>query len=214
MKKPTVNRQLLAVLESITRSAVFNMPHGIQAYAIADETMDTAKRLVEIAKHVRDLKRRKTSTLPNRASLNPGAVAELIPIEPSPFLVQTTSETLTAYADCAADNVRRQDAMRVRNLSFKSAHPVTVAEARAILGKAIVGGYNAFEPKQLRYLPQDRMVYLAREGSPCLYVLGAAFPQSDKLPADEFDFYPNEYVKTYGNNQFTIPGPVTRVWFD
>jgi hypothetical protein len=158
--------------------------------------------------------KRAKSTLPNRASLNPGAVAELVPVEPSPFLVQTTSETLTAYADCVADNVMRKDAMRVRNLSFKSAHPVTVAEARAILSKAIVGGYNEFEPKLLRYLPQDRMVYIAREGSPCLYVLGAEFEQDMKLTADEFDFYPDKYVKTYGKNQFTIPGPVTRIWFD
>jgi hypothetical protein len=151
--------------------------------------------------------KRAKSTLPNRASLNP-------PAAPSDYLVQTTSETLTAYADCVADNVMRKDAMQVRNLSFKSAHPVTVAEARGILSKAIVGGYNEFEPKLLRHLPQNRMVFIAREGSPCVYVLGPQFDQPKKLLADEFNFYPDKYVKTYGENQFAIPGPVTRIWFD
>lgn len=146
-----------------------------------------------------------------RAPLNPGTVAELVPIEPSPFLVQTTSEALTAYADCAA--IKTPDAMRRRNLSFKSTHPVTIAEARAIFAKAIIGGYNDFTAKALRHLPQDRMCYLAREGSPCLYVLGETFDQSPKLMADEFDFYPEKYVKDYGT-PFTIPGPVTRVWWD
>jgi hypothetical protein len=147
-----------------------------------------------------------------RSPLNPGTRCELVPIEPSPFLVQTTSETLTAYADCQNDS--NEESMRNRNLSFKSAHTVTVAEAMAIFKKATPGGYNAFKAHCLRHIPDDRMLYLAREGSPCVYVVGPEFEQTKGMLADEFTFFPKQYVKTYGDNQFTVPGPVTRVWWD
>lgn len=84
--------------------------------------------------------------------------APAVSIAPSDFLVQTTSETLTAYADSVENPTA--DAMRRRNLSFKSAHPVTVAEARKIFAKACPHGYNAFESKVLRAIPADRMLYL------------------------------------------------------
>jgi hypothetical protein len=133
----------------------------------------------------------------------------------SDFYVQTMSETLTAYADCAAaDGANMEDAYRRRNLAFKSAHPVTVVEAMQIFKKATPDGYNAFKAHCLRHIPDDRMMYLAREGSPCVYVLGPEFEQTNGMLADEFNFYPNGYRKTYGENQFTIPGPCTRMWWD
>lgn len=154
-------------------------------------------------------------TVKPRKRIKPDRMIDFIRAHaPSDFLVQTTSETLTAYADSVENPT--PDAMRRRNLAFKSAHTVTVAEARAIFAKACPHGYNAFEAKVLHAIPADRLLYLAREGSPCVYVLGPEMEAGtqDKALADEFDFYPDSYAKTCGDNRFTIPGPVTRVWWD
>jgi hypothetical protein len=145
-----------------------------------------------------------------RSPLIPGTVAE------SPFYVQTRSEVLEAYADCVGE--QNEDTNRRRNLYFKSTHPVTVAEACALLTKATPEGYNEFKGSLIAKLPvsDGRKVWLAREGSVCIYVTGPEMPgtMQTKLKADEFDFYPDKYVKTYGENKFTISGPVTRIWWD
>eukprot|EP01129_Flabellula_baltica_P004276 TRINITY_DN1474_c0_g1_i1.p1 TRINITY_DN1474_c0_g1~~TRINITY_DN1474_c0_g1_i1.p1 ORF type:complete len:135 (-),score=26.44 TRINITY_DN1474_c0_g1_i1:31-435(-) len=57
------------------------------------------------------------------------------------------------------------------NLSFLSSQPVTRDEAIAIMEEA-VPGYNDFQPELLRHLNEDSTLYIAREGSVCVYVVG------------------------------------------
>ena len=149
--------------------------------------------------------KRAKSSLPNRVSLNLSREGW----EPSGKFLTVQKETLEAYADSRDE----ANGYERRNLAFKASHSVCVVDAMDIMKSACPHGYNEFTHKVLQYLPLDSGIILAREGSPCVYVLGPRFDQSPKLLADEFDFYPDEYVKDYGT-PFKIPGPVTRVWWD
>lgn len=101
------------------------------------------------------------------------------------------NETMNAYADCN----NRENRGVERNLSFRASEPVSPADAVKIMAKALAcrkdeKGYNDFRPELLERLPKDSQVWLAREGSVCVYfktptVLMKGF--QDLMAADEWD---------------------------
>lgn len=107
--------------------------------------------------------------------------------------------TSRAYADCD-NSIPSGEAMRLRDLHFRALFPVTRDEAVKIMEKC-VGGYNEFEARLLKKLPEDAQVTLAREGSVCIYVKGK-LPESLKeaMKEDEFDYNPSTGE--------------TRIWWD
>jgi len=101
-------------------------------------------------------------------------------------------EVHEAYIDC---NELPDDALERRNLDFRASEPVTRDEAIEILEKC-VPAYNDFKPKLLFKLPpsvaihgQTPQIFIAREGSVCVYVKGEV-PQNLRSPlkADEFSY--------------------------
>lgn len=119
-------------------------------------------------------------------------------------------EVQKAYADCISDS---EQAYEQRDLNFLSSLTVTVKDAIRIL-REVVPSYNEFEPANLRGLDENAQLYIAREGSVCVYVLGEKPTKTKKLLCDEFNYYPIAYQKKYGPKLFVIPGPVTRIWWD
>jgi hypothetical protein len=109
------------------------------------------------------------------------------------------AEVLAAYSDC---NKLSKDS---RNLDFKASHMVSPHEACDIMCEALdcslhEEGYNNFRPELLTFLPSNSEVFLAREGSVCIYVktnkLNAKTQSA--LRADEID----------------VEGDFWRVWWD
>lgn len=107
------------------------------------------------------------------------------------------SDMLNAYSDCNSQSTRP------RTLDFKSELPVNTVEAYHIMTKSlkdINGTYNDFNVELLKLLPENSEIYLAREGSVCIYVSGKLDIHKSKLKANEFNYYENI-------NQ-------TRIWWD
>jgi len=108
-------------------------------------------------------------------------------------------EVRRAYSDCTNSNF--EEAVKTRNLDFKASEPVSRTEASRIMGLAIPNGYNEFTTANLRHLPADSMIQIAREGSVCIYVAGKLDGKiATALNCDEFDYEPT-------TNQ-------TRIWWD
>lgn len=91
-------------------------------------------------------------------------------------------ETINAYSDCNSLSKSR------RNLDFRSKNSVSLIEAIEIMKLAVERGYNNFEPECLSALPRDCNVWLAREGSVCIYV-DRELSSNDllNLRCDEYD---------------------------
>ena len=91
-----------------------------------------------------------------------------------------------------------------RQLDFRAVSPVDKKTAIKILKEA-VPGYNAFTPNLLNSLPNDCQIFLAREGSVCIYVIGNIL---NTVRADECDLVEHPYH--FGDNV----REVTRFWWD
>lgn len=110
------------------------------------------------------------------------------------------TKTLRAYSDC-----NEQFPFDDRNLNFRAETPVSLAEAAEILGEAIPGGYNEFSAKlilKIQKVAPNCQVYMAREGSVCLYLQGE--PEDLKkirkmkcLHVDECDFEPDGTLRLW-----------------
>ena len=110
-----------------------------------------------------------------------------------------SDEVMKAYADChCKDDLSNRDrAMRQRQLQFKASEDVSVADAKAILAKAIPHGYNNFTAKIMDNFPAEARVLIAREYSVCLYVKGNNLPKMAKVEANECDPTEDEGVVRY-----------------
>ena len=120
------------------------------------------------------------------------------------------NETLLAYADAHKSKLTEERIMQLRNLDFRASKTISRNEAIEIMGKAIDNGYNLFEAKLLKHLPADSRIYLAREGSVCIYVGGNLDSRlQKKMKVDEFN-----YTHSDGRvGKYSIPG-FTRLWWD
>jgi hypothetical protein len=108
---------------------------------------------------------------------------------------QVENEVKSAYADCWMKDEKEGYAQR--NLSFRASDGVSIDEAIALC-KKYIKGYNDFVPsclKPLKKLDPDGLVYIAREGSVCVYFETGAEELTDReeemfrlnMKADEFD---------------------------
>ena len=95
-------------------------------------------------------------------------------------------EIKNAYADCWMTNSVR--AHKTRKLDFRASSSVSRDEAFAIMKEVLRGhGYNAFNHSLIMNFPEDAKIFIAREGSVCLYIQ-ANFPTSmERVLADEMD---------------------------
>ena len=91
-----------------------------------------------------------------------------------------------------------------RQLNFRAVSPVNKKTAIKILEEA-VPAYNDFKPRLLESLPDDCQIFLARERSVCIYVVGNV---SNTVKADECDL--EEHPYKFGDNV----REVTRFWWD
>ena len=108
-------------------------------------------------------------------------------------------EVLAAYSDC---NKLSEDS---RDLAFKASQMVSPNEACDIMCEALdcshdEEGYNNFRPELLTFLPSNSEVFLAREGSVCVYVKTSNLDAKTQsaLRADEID----------------VEGDFWRIWWD
>ena len=76
-------------------------------------------------------------------------------------------ETMKAYADSWLD---WYEGSGLRDLNFRSSVWLTPDDAADVMATAVPHGYNEFHADQIRDLPHDCLVQLAREGSVCIYV--------------------------------------------
>lgn len=116
-------------------------------------------------------------------------------------------ETINAYSDCNALSKES------RQLDFLASRSVTVQEAEEIMSLAVEGGYNLFKPELISLLPKDSKVWLAREGSVCLYLDMPIDEQVQKdLNCDEYDQVTKDVLK-YQPNMGDMIG-MYRIWWD
>lgn len=116
-------------------------------------------------------------------------------------------ETINAYSDC--NGLSKES----RQLDFLASRPVTVKEAEEIMLLAVEGGYNAFKPELISLLPQDSKIWLAREGSVCLYLDMPIDEQTQiDLQCDEYDQVTKDVLR-YQPNMGDMIG-MYRIWWD
>lgn len=74
-----------------------------------------------------------------------------------------------------------------RNLGFRASQPVNAVAAQAIM-EEVCPSYNGFDAKFLGLFPDDCEIFLAREGSVCIYVRPGKkkLPTQKELHADEY----------------------------
>lgn len=111
------------------------------------------------------------------------------------------TQAAAAYGDCLDWNEKYESLLRTpttsRNLNWRASKPVNELEAAIILERCGVY-YNDFYPSLLLELKRGSEVYLAREGSVCVYVKGKVLAMS--LQEDEHHY--NEETDE------------TRLWWD
>jgi len=116
-------------------------------------------------------------------------------------------ETINAYSDC--NSLSKES----RQLDFLASRSVTVKEAEEIMSLAVEGGYNAFKPELISILPQDSKIWLAREGSVCLYLDMPIDEQTQiDLQCDEYDQVTKDALR-YQPNMGDMIG-MYRIWWD
>jgi hypothetical protein len=116
-------------------------------------------------------------------------------------------ETINAYSDC--NDLSKES----RQLDFLASRPVTVKEAKEIMSLAVEGGYNDFKIELISILPQDSKIWIAREGSVCLYLDMPLDEQTQKdLFCDEYDQITKDVLK-YQPNMSDMIG-MYRIWWD
>lgn len=121
-------------------------------------------------------------------------------IEVEMRLSMVKSEVKTAYADCAPN--AGEESYAIRNLHFRAPYSVSKEEAIQIMRKEIPHGYNLFNAKLLKHLPDAARVTIAREGSVCIYVFldGSPLHGNKEMKYDEFSYNPQTQE--------------TRIWWD
>src|SRR5574343_1507702 len=113
-------------------------------------------------------------------------------------LLKLKKEVILAYADCNRDWERGQ---KLRNLNYRASLDVDKDTAIEILTVALGAktsedaSYNNFCPSLLKNLPDDSRIWIAREGSVCIYVETKSEIDERKLmkelEADELDWWDN-----------------------
>ena len=113
------------------------------------------------------------------------------------------SEVKEAYWDCWGGKNHREPKNygKRRNLNFKATYPVSRAKAIMVM-KKYCPEYNNFTPNYLAYLPTDSDIYLAREGSVCVYV-----HTRENLATDA-------YKKLLRADEISYEGNYYRIWWD
>lgn len=131
---------------------------------------------------------------------------------------QISREIETAYADCMVEEDTGKafrKAMNTRQLQFIASAPMNRDQAAQIMTKVLRntgGSYNAFTPNLLLKFPADCKIWIAREGSVCLYVEPgkATMPTKAALEADEYD----EDKACWWQKDKPFATPRTRIWWD
>lgn len=118
------------------------------------------------------------------------------------FLNNTNSieqSILDAYIDCNMSRSEMRASGVKAYLNFMS-EIVDMKSAIKYLKNALPDGYNDFDPEKLNILPKDWKVIVAREHSPCLYILGDKVSEIQQLKeildCDEIDLYTQKDFKT------------------
>lgn len=122
------------------------------------------------------------------------------------------NEVMEAYIDSHdVSGLSDNEVYKRRNLHYYAPHALNRSEVIAIMTDA-VPSYNIFEPRLLLALPEDSQIFIAREFSVCIYVLGEMDKKlQKKMEADEFDYYDvNDNVFMTGKNKIKQ----TRIWWD
>lgn len=113
-------------------------------------------------------------------------------------LLALKKDVMLAYADC---NRGWDKGKNIRNLHYRAYQDVDKETAIEILTAALGAktpedaGYNGFCPSLLKKLPDDSRIWIAREGSVCVYVDTKSEIDERKLSrqleADELDWWDN-----------------------
>lgn len=111
-------------------------------------------------------------------------------------LLNLKNEVMSAYADC---NLGWDKGQKIRNLNYRASREVDKDTAVEILTAALGAktpedaSYNNFCPSLLNKLPDDSRIWIAREGSVCIYVETKSKVDERKLSrqleADELDWW-------------------------
>jgi len=122
-------------------------------------------------------------------------------------------ETINSYSDC--NGLSKES----RQLDFLASKTLTIKEAEEIMSLAVEGGYNYFKPELISILPQDSKIWLAREGSVCLYLDMPLDEQTQKdLFCDEYDQITKDVLKYQPNmsdmSDMSDMIGMYRIWWD
>lgn len=83
-------------------------------------------------------------------------------------------EIRKTYADCQSPYASFEVTSKIRRLDWKADEPVSGEDVREALNAACVSGYNEFDPVNVAdailTVDPEAKVYIAREGSVCLYI--------------------------------------------
>lgn len=107
-------------------------------------------------------------------------------------LLALKKDVMLAYADC---NRGWEKGKNIRNLHYRAFQDVDKETAIEIMTAALNPntGYNGFCPSLLKKLPDDSRIWIAREGSVCVYVETNSKVNELKLmrelEADELDWW-------------------------
>ncbi len=114
-------------------------------------------------------------------------------------LLALKKEVMSAYADC---NRGWEKGKKIRDLEYRASQSVDKYTAIDILTAALGAktpddaGYNNFCPSLLNKLPDDSRIWIAREGSVCVYVETNSevgeLKWSKLLKADEVGWWNNK----------------------
>lgn len=108
---------------------------------------------------------------------------------------QIFDEIAEAYYDCVVeqsdenenDDDKWDEIDKIRNLNFRASQPVDAKTATEIMQK-ICPEYNGFLASNLSAFPDDCQIFIAREGSVCIYVRPGSkpLPTFDRINASEY----------------------------
>jgi len=110
-------------------------------------------------------------------------------------------EIKITYADCQNDGLSFQQTKHIRRLDWKASEYAEGDMIRKALN-AIGEGYNAFEPNEVSDIilkvDSDAKVYVAREGSVCLYIKTSKSTEMiEALDADECDLQQDGLIRAW-----------------
>lgn len=106
----------------------------------------------------------------------------------------------------------REEEKERRNLDFRASRSVPPKIAKLIMEKAIVG-YNDWEPELMDHITSGE-VFIAREGSVCIYVRGRKRLPRIKLCCNEYKLYKKDRMSWRDKTVIKGHAGEIRIWWD